>query len=229
MSEIPRRWKDLQNQVGEVCTKIGRDPAAVKVVAVSKVHPAAAVKEAITAGITDFGENKVQEAASKIEAVQPRPVWHLVGHLQTNKAAKAAKLFDWVQSVDSVRVADALGRGAEVAGRDIGVLIQVNTTQEVQKSGCSPDEAVAVVEAVMAQPRLNLRGLMTIGPESADELSTRGAFQLATRIREKWRGRLPEGHMDILSMGMSGDWAWALEHGADWLRIGTAIFGPRNR
>jgi pyridoxal phosphate enzyme (YggS family) len=199
----------------------------MKIVAVSKLQSVDQVLAARASGIVDFGENRVQEAEVKIPQIEPRPVWHLVGHLQTNKANKAARLFDWIQSVDSIRVAEALGHGAAVAERRLGVLIQVNTSGERQKSGCAPDELEAVIEAVMNQPRLTLTGLMTIGPMSQEESATRKAFARAAELRATWRSQLSPGCMDVLSMGMSGDWPWALEHEADWIRVGTAIFGSR--
>ena len=178
-------------------------------------------------GIRDFGENRVQEAEPKIAAMADRPIWHLVGHLQTNKANKAARLFAWVQSVDSIRVADALGQGADAAGRDVSVLVQVNTTGEVQKSGCLPGHVADVIEAVLRHRLLRLAGIMTIGPLEQTESATRRSFELAARLRDDWRREVGGDKMSVLSMGMSGDWRWALEYGADWLRIGTAIFGER--
>ena len=228
MTTIAESWGDLREQVARACASAGRDLATIRIVAVSKVQPIEKIQDAIAAGVTDFGENRIQEADGKIAQVEPRPTWHLVGHLQTNKANKAARLVEWVQSVDSVRVAEALGRAAELVGRDIGVLVQVNATAEGQKSGCEPDVLGAVIEAVMKQRRLKLAGLMTIGPLSMAEMPTRTAFELAAELRERWRSELPPRTMDVLSMGMSGDWPWALECGADWIRIGTAIFGPRN-
>ena len=181
----------------------------------------------MAAGLTDFGENRVQEASSKIATVSPRPVWHLVGHLQTNKAGAAARLFDWVQSVDSARVATALGRAAREADKEMGVLVQVNTTSEPRKSGCLPEELDSVLEAVVAEPALRLSGLMTMGPVTMDEVPTRKAFEWCARLREEWGAKLPPGSMAVLSMGMSGDWMWAVESGADWIRVGSAIFGER--
>ena len=226
---IAARWEDLQDRVASVCARIDRDPAGIRIVAVSKQHPATLVHEAIAAGITHFGENRVQEAQAKIALVTPRPVWHLVGHLQTNKAKVAAGLFDWVHSVDSAKVALALGSGAGQAGRVLEVLVQVNTTGEAQKSGCSPEELEGVIEAVLGRPGLALRGLMTIGPESQDETRTRRAFEEAARCADLWRARLGGGEMDMLSMGMSDDWPWALEYGANMIRVGTALFGPRSK
>ena len=164
----------------------------------------------------------------KIPQVEPRPVWHLVGHLQSNKVNKAVQLFDWIQSVDSPRLARVLGQAAARAETTLNVLIQVNTTAEGQKSGCEPAELESVIEAVREQDHLNLGGLMTIGPVSMQEGPTRAAFEVAAELRERWRSRLPSGCMDVLSMGMSGDWPWAVEEGADWIRVGTAIFGARN-
>jgi len=221
------RVRVLRAEVAHVCQGCGRDLSEVRIVAVSKTQGAEAILAAVGAGFTDFGENRVQEAEDKIRLIQPRPTWHLVGHLQTNKVHRAALLFDWVQSVDSVRVAEALGRAALEADKTLGVLAQVNTTAEGQKSGCDPGELEAVLGAVLAQTSLRLAGIMTIGPVSMQETATRKAFELARQLRETWRRQLAPGAMDVLSMGMSGDWPLAVEHGADWLRLGTAIFGER--
>jgi pyridoxal phosphate enzyme (YggS family) len=224
---IAEPWGRLKEQLAEVCARLNRDPATVRIVAVSKQHPASRVGQAIAAGIRDFGENKIQEARAKIDKVAPRPVWHLVGHLQTNKARLAAGLFDWIHSVDSVRVAEALGGGARSADRVLKVLVQVNATAEAQKSGCPPERLGDVVEAVLRQGELELCGLMTIGPESQDEADTRRAFERVARLRDQWREQLGAPAMAHLSMGMSDDWPWALEYGANVIRVGRAIFGPR--
>ncbi len=224
---IRERSAALLEELRVACTSSGRDVSRIKVIAVSKTRSAEEVQEAMAAGLSEFGENRVQEAAAKIDSVRPRPVWHLVGHLQTNKAHAAARLFDWVQSVDSARVANSLGRAAREADKKMGVLVQVNTTSEAQKSGCSPAELASVLEAVAAQPALRLSGLMTMGPVTMDERSTRKAFECCARLREEWGAQLPPGSMSVLSMGMSGDWVWAVECGADWIRVGTAIFGDR--
>jgi len=224
---IAERTEEFRNELQRVCQACGRDPARLRIIAVSKTRSTDEIRQARAAGLLDFGENRVQEAQAKIAEIVPRPVWHLVGHLQTNKAHRAAQLFDWVHSVDSSRVAAALGQGALEADRNVGVLVQVNTTAEEQKSGCDPERVGEVLEAVMAQPALRLSGLMTMGPLSMDERDTRVAFQRAAGVREHWRSQLPPGRMEVLSMGMSGDWPWAVECGADWLRVGTAIFGER--
>ena len=226
-SGIGARWCDVRDHVARHCVQLGRDPQSCRIIAVSKTRTVEEIVLAVASGMTEFGENRVQEAESKISQVDPRPTWHLVGHLQTNKAARAARLFDWIHSVDSVRLATALGRGAEAANRDVGVLVQVNCTGESQKTGCPPTDLEAIIEMVQSQPRLVLSGLMTIGPISQAEAETKKAFEAAAELRSLWRQKLQGKHMDVLSMGMSGDWRLALECGADWLRIGTAIFGPR--
>jgi len=226
-SDLVQRLADVRGRIARAAARAGRRPEEVRLIAVSKTHSVDDVRAAASAGQLDFGENRVQEAQAKIAEIVPRPVWHLVGHLQTNKAHRAAQLFDWVHSVDSSRVAAALGQGALEADRNVGVLVQVNTTAEEQKSGCDPERVGEVLEAVMAQPALRLCGLMTMGPLSMDERDTRVAFQRAAGVREHWRSQLPPGRMEVLSMGMSGDWPWAVECGADWLRVGTAIFGER--
>jgi pyridoxal phosphate enzyme (YggS family) len=228
VTSIPIAWRTLQDRLNRVCDGAHRDPAGIRVIAVSKVEPAKSVRDAMAAGLSDFGENRIQESASKIPQVDPRPVWHLIGHLQSNKAGKAVQLFDWVQTVDSPRLARVLGQAAARAETRLNVLIQVNTTAEGQKSGCEPAELESVIEAVREEDHLSLGGLMTIGPLSMQEGPTRAAFKVAAELRERWRSRLPRGCMDVLSMGMSGDWPWAIEEGADWIRVGTAIFGTRN-
>lgn len=226
-SGIGARWCDVRDRVARHCVQLGRDPESCRIIAISKTRTVEEIVLAVASGMSEFGENRVQEAESKIPQVIPRPTWHLVGHLQTNKAARAARLFDWIHSVDSVRLATALGRGAEAANRDVGVLVQVNCTGESQKTGCPPRDLEAVIEIVQSQRRLVLSGLMTMGPISQAEAETKKAFEAAAELRSLWRQKLQGKHMDVLSMGMSGDWRLALECGADWLRIGMAIFGPR--
>jgi hypothetical protein len=225
--DLAERWRSWRREFEEVCGRVGRAPASIKVIAVSKTRSVGEIKAAMDLGLTDFGENRVQEAEPKIATVSGDPTWHLVGHLQTNKANKATRLFAWVQSVDSIRIAEALGQSAEIAGRTVSVLVQVNTTGEAQKSGCQPEAITDVVDAVFKQKRLRLSGLMTVGPLEQTESATRRSFELAARLRQEWMRKLPGETMAVLSMGMSGDWPWALEYGADWLRIGSAIFGDR--
>jgi len=198
----------------------------VRIVAVTKGHGAEAVRAACRAGLTDVGENRVQEAIEKRARVEDLPVtWHLIGHLQTNKAKHVPACFAMVHSVDSKRVAAALERAAATTAATLDVLVQVNVAGEAQKSGCSPGEAEAVVAAVANSPHLELRGLMTMAPFVADTAIQRRAFGALRRLREQLQSTdddLPE-----LSMGMSGDYESAVAEGATMLRLGTVLFGER--
>jgi pyridoxal phosphate enzyme (YggS family) len=200
---------------------------AVRIVAVTKGHPVQAVSAAHRAGLLDVGENRVQEALDKQDAAAGIPVtWHLIGHLQTNKAKHVPGRFGWVHSVDSVRVAEALDRAAVSAGAGpLKVLIQVNVAGETQKSGCDPAAAGEIVGRVGELPGLEAVGLMAMAPLTDDERVQRRVFGDLRRLRESLEGsgcRLPE-----LSMGMSGDYPAAVAEGATMLRLGTVLFGER--
>ncbi|MBO9716535.1 MAG: YggS family pyridoxal phosphate-dependent enzyme [Pseudoxanthomonas sp.] len=201
---------------------------APALLAVSKTQPAEAVAALAAAGQRAFGENYVQEAAAKREALAgtcPELQWHLIGHLQSNKAALAAEVFDWVQSVDRPSVVDALARHRAAARAPLNVLIQVNVEGESGKAGCRPDELDALAARVAAQPRLALRGLMSIPvPHPAPE-QRRPAFRRMRQLFDELAARHPG--VDTLSMGMSDDFPVAIAEGATLVRIGTALFGPR--
>jgi len=187
-------------------------------VAVSKSFPAQAIEEAVAAGIAHIGENRVQEAVAKIPSLRHLPVtWHMVGHLQTNKAKTALELFDIIQSMDSLRLAEVLSRRAE---RPIPVLLEVNVAGEASKFGLSPQEVLQTAEAVARLPHLDVRGLMTIAPLVGDPEEVRPVFRELRRLRDALG--LPE-----LSMGMTDDFEVAIEEGATLVRIGRAIFGER--
>lgn len=199
-------------------------------VAVSKLQPAAAITELAAAGQRDFGENYVQEALRKQQEMQAAGataplVWHLIGHLQGNKAKDAATVFDWVQSVDRRSVAEALSRHRDPARGDLNVLLQVNVDDEPGKQGCRPDEVPALADAVAALPGLALRGLMIIPTPHADLEARRPAFRAAKQLFDELRVRHPS--VDTLSMGMSDDYLVALGEGATMVRIGSALFGAR--
>ncbi len=201
----------------------------VRIVAVTKGHAPAAVEVALAAGARDVGENRIQEALSKQEALAGLPVeWHLIGHLQTNKAKHVPGRFALVHSIDSLRVAEALQRAMEnkVAGSDpLPVLVQVNVAREPQKAGCDPAELAQLVAAVCELSRLRLRGLMTMAPLTDDVAEQRRVFAALRRLRED----LATGGLDMpeLSMGMSGDYEAAVAEGATILRLGTVLFGER--
>ena len=227
MDGISDRLAAVRGRIAAACSRAGRDPATVVLVAVTKGFPADAIREAMAQGITDFGENRVQEAEAKILAVSPRPRWHLVGHLQTNKARRALQLFDVVQSVDSAHLADELGKRAQQAGRVLPCLVEVNTSGEATKFGVEPERALELLERCRALPALRVQGLMTIGPLGGGSEGARAAFRALRTLRDRAAGDglLAEGA--DLSMGMSEDFEIGIEEGATLVRVGTALFGPR--
>jgi pyridoxal phosphate enzyme (YggS family) len=198
----------------------------VRIVAVTKGHPPEAVVAAVRAGVADVGENRVQEALAKqAEVGEVAARWHLIGHLQTNKARSVPGRFALVHSVDSIRVVDAIGAAAARAGSVVPVLVQVNVAREPQKSGCAPEEAAAVVERAAAAPGLEVVGFMTMAPFEADERAQRRVFGDLRRLRDALRA--PGRPLPELSMGMSGDYRAAVAEGATMLRLGTVLFGER--
>lgn len=208
--------------------RIGRRPDEIRLVAASKQVEAARIKEAIAAGITDIGENYVQEAAGKHGQVTEEVRWHLIGHLQRNKAAQAVRIFDIIQTVDSLRLAEAVARQARAEGRTLVVLLQVNTSGEATKSGIAPEEAEGLYEAAAGIPGIRVQGLMTIGSLQPDPEQGRPEFRLLAQLAARLQERLG-AEMRWLSMGMSHDFEVAIEEGANLVRVGTGIFGPRRR
>lgn len=199
-----------------------------RLLAVSKMQPAAAVAGLAAQGQHAFGENYVQEAAAKRQALEQLGLeWHLIGHLQSNKAKDAARLFDWVQTVDRERLAVALDRSRPIELPPLQVLVQVNIDDEASKHGCKPDEAARLADAIAALPRLRLRGLMVIPTPHADPEARRPAFRRTRELFDALRVHHPG--MDTLSMGMSDDLEVAIGEGATMVRVGTALFGARPR
>lgn len=227
ISDNVRRFRDdLQRE----CARLGRNPDDITIVAVSKTFPADAITAAVACGLSHFGENRVQEAKEKLPqvTVAPRPTWHLVGHLQSNKAKDAVALFDLIQSVDSWHLADELNRRAMAIGKRQDVLVQINTSGEEQKSGCDPWDVDELVGDVVGLANLRIMGMMTIGPLTDDEEEIAPAFQeLQTIFNRLKSSDLRGGEMRYCSMGMTDDWRIALAEGANMLRIGRAIFGER--
>lgn len=227
--DIKENLARIQERIAAACRRSGRRPEEVKLVAVSKTVPPEAICVAYEAGLRDFGENRVQEADAKRPALSDlNATWHLVGHLQTNKAKRARELFHWVQSVDSVRVAQTLDQAGIGSGEKFPILIQVNLGEEPTKFGCPEKDLLPLVGQICQLPTLDLRGLMVLPPFSEDPEQTRPFFR---RLRELARAiqahQLPNISMLELSMGMSHDYEVAIEEGATILRLGTAIFGPR--
>ncbi|MFN7781386.1 MAG: YggS family pyridoxal phosphate-dependent enzyme [Lysobacterales bacterium] len=200
---------------------------AVELLAVSKTQSAEAIAALAACGQRAFGENYVQEAATKIEALRPLALsWHLVGHLQSNKAAQAASLFDCIESVDRAKLLPLLDAARGASGRDpLDVLLQVNIDDEASKSGCAPGDLPALAEAAAACPNLRLRGLMSIPAPVADLEVRRRSFAALRDLFEQMRQRHPQ--VDTLSMGMSEDFELAIVEGATRVRVGSALFGPR--
>jgi pyridoxal phosphate enzyme (YggS family) len=223
---VADRLETVRARIEAAALRADRDPLDVRLVAVSKGMTADRVDEAIAAGVEDIGENRIQEAADKQREVCNAVRWHLIGHLQTNKAARAATLFDYVHSVDSKRVADALS-AHRPAGRDpIGVLLEVELTGLPSRYGVVESDVEGVVQQLVNVPAIHVMGLMTIAPYSADPEDARASFTRLRHIRDHMEHvtgwALPE-----LSMGMSNDFEVAIEEGATMVRIGRAIFGER--
>ncbi len=201
----------------------------ITLVAISKTYAADKVLEAFTAGQCDFGENRVQEGTEKASKINnDKIIWHLVGHLQSNKASKAVRYFDVIHSVDSEKIAGEINKFAKQYNKNPEVFIQVNTSGEDAKSGCGPDETEYLCKYIINEcPNIKLCGLMTIGPFYGTENDTRSCFKQLYNISRKLADKYGQEYMKNLSMGMSGDYELAIEEGATHLRIGSAIFGAR--
>ena len=220
--DIAGAIEGVQERIVRACERAGRDSSSVQLVAVAKGHPEEAIRAAYAAGMRVFGENYAQDLAAKASMLNDLADirWRFIGHLQRNKIKLIEEARATVDTIDSVRLAEALSARARASGTNIEALLQVNVGGEAQKSGCAPDELPALVEAVRALPNITLRGLMTVAPDLDDVEATRPFF---ARLRE-----LAEAHgLPELSMGMTHDLEQAVAEGATMLRIGTAIFGPR--
>lgn len=224
--EIALNLDAVRARIAAACERIHREPSSVQLIAVSKTFGADAVRSAIEAGVRDLGENRVQELREKIGEVGRDARWHMIGHLQSNKAKDAVHLFDVVQSVDRMSLAGKLDKEAGEAGRKLEVLVQVNIGAEPQKSGVEIGEAAKLVHDVAILPNLTLRGLMTIPPID-DVRRTRGYFRALRELRDSIASGMPPGSLPELSMGMTDDFEIAIEEGSTMVRVGRAIFGDR--
>jgi pyridoxal phosphate enzyme (YggS family) len=224
----------IRERIAAAARRVGRNSDHVVLMAVSKTQPPDRIREAYDAGLRIFGENRVQEFAGKIDALRNLQAaeWHMIGHLQTNKAAKTVELFHTVDSVDSLKLAEKLDTAARALGKKLDVLIEINVGGEAAKSGVSPDLPV-VNELLLAAPRLEgltFRGLMTVPPFTDDPQSARPDFRKLRELRDAIAKRkLAAIEMDQLSMGMSHDFEIAIEEGSTCVRVGTAIFGERTK
>jgi hypothetical protein len=216
----------VRERVAKAAMRAGRDPSEIGIVAVTKGHPMATVREAAAWGLLDVGENRVQEALEKQAAWPDAPVrWHLIGHLQRNKAKHAVGRFALIHSVDSARLADELEKVAAARSVTQDVLVQVNVAREPQKDGVSPEDAPALVEHAAALPHLRLRGLMTMAPLTDEEAVVRATFSGLRELHDRLTSHAVR--LTVLSMGMSNDFEIAVEEGATMLRLGTVLFGER--
>jgi pyridoxal phosphate enzyme (YggS family) len=236
MSQLAQNLEKLEAAIADACRRAGRRREDVELMAVSKTYPADTIAEAAALGLTLFGENRVQEFAGKALELQTlrsrgeKPIsLHLIGHLQSNKATRAAELFDAVDAVDSLRVAQRLNDAAGKLGKRLPILIEVKLSPEETKEGLEPEsvDAAQLLEALPDLQSLETRGLMTIAPWGAPEDVTRACFRSLGEWRDRWAATHSKLNLDVLSMGMSGDFPLAIAEGATRIRVGTALFGKR--
>jgi pyridoxal phosphate enzyme (YggS family) len=226
VTQVAQNLAAVNRRLAEAARQAGRDPATVRLVAVSKTVAAASLSQAVAAGQRLFGENYVQEAKGKIAALGPGLSWHLIGSLQTNKAREAVALFDLIHAVDRLKLAEALESAAARLGKVQAVLLQVNLAGEAGKSGAAPEAVPELLKAAAGLPHLEVAGLMTMPPWFADPEAARPFFRALRELRDRLR-TLVDLPLPELSMGMSGDYEVAVAEGATLVRVGTAIFGPR--
>jgi len=224
------RITEVRDQIETACVRAGRSVDTVQLVAVTKNHPREVVCEAIEAGVRVFGENRVQEAVQKYQGLLDGIQLHLIGHLQTNKARFVPGVFSWVESIDSVRVAEAISRRLSGLESTCSVLLQYNSSGEESKSGFDePNELLEAAEQIRGLPGISVRGVMTIGPFTEDKARIARAFEQTRLLCDRMRAQLPGAAIDTLSMGMTDDLEIAISEGSTEVRIGTAIFGSRRQ
>lgn len=219
---------EVQKRIAVAAQRVGRDAAEITLVAVSKTKPLDMIKIAYNLGVRHFGENRIQEALTKAAEFSPSNIaWHMIGHLQSNKASKAIGIFACIHSVDSLHLAELLNKHAETAGLRQAILLQVNVSGELSKEGMTKEEAIPLARQIVALPHLDVQGLMTVAPlvEDADEV--RPVFRALRQLRDQLQQEIPDNGWQHLSMGMTDDFPVAIEEGATIVRVGRAIFGER--
>ncbi len=224
MSTLADNLSAISARIASAAQAAGREPASVQLLAVSKTKPASAIREIHAAGVSDFGENYLQEALTKQQSLSDLPlIWHFIGPIQSNKTKAIAEHFDWVHSVDRLKIAQRLSEQRPAGMAPLNICLQVNVSGEDSKSGCAAADLPALAKAVAALPNLRLRGLMAIPEPTDDRVAQEAAFASLRTLQE----HLGLG-LDTLSMGMSHDLEAAIAQGATWVRIGTALFGARD-
>ena len=230
MIDVAGNWRRVCDQAASAAARTRRDPLGVRIVAVSKTKPIELIEQAIAAGAADIGENYVQEAAEKIGRIRTPVTWHMIGHLQRNKAARAVELFDVIHTLDSLPLAAALARRGAERGKPVYVLIEVNMGGEMSKSGVAPAAVDELLAALAEEPWLLIDGLMTVPPPAASAEAVRPHFRALRELRDRLRrNAAANAPLRELSMGMTDDFMVAIEEGATLVRVGRAIFGERTR
>lgn len=233
LSTLRHNYERVEAAIAEACRRAGRARNEVELMAVSKTYPASTLAEAASLGMRLFGENRVQEFADKAPQLEQQRAAgmrvHLIGHLQSNKSARAVELFDGIDSLDSLRLAERLNEAAGKMGKRLPVLIEVKLSPEETKAGIAPEsrDAADLLDRLPDLPHLEMQGLMTIAPWGVPEPETRACFRSLRQWRDRWAAQHPRLRFDVLSMGMSGDFAIAIQEGSTRIRIGTALFGKR--
>lgn len=230
MESIEKNFEKIKQSVAAKANECGRNPDEIRIIAVSKTQPVQAVKNAVKAGVNILGENYIQEAVQKIEALESRPVsWHFIGHLQSNKAKYAVPAFNMIHTVDRVKLAKEIEKQAEKIDKIQDILIQVNIGEESTKSGTDRENVLSMAKEIGQMKHLSLKGLMCMPPFFDDPEKARPYFRELVELKERInKGGIPGVFLTELSMGMSGDYEVAIEEGATMVRIGTSIFGKRN-
>ena len=223
---IEENLKEVQGRIRNSCERVGRNPAEITLIAATKNVPPDRIKEAVKCGIKIIGENRVQEALSKYESIKESVRWHMIGHLQTNKVKKAIELFEMIQSVDSMRLAEEIQKRASNAGKVMDILVEVNTSQEETKYGLNVEETVKFLKRIHNFDNIRVKGLMTIGFFTQDPEKVRPCFKTLRNLKRDAEEAGIE--LEYLSMGMSSDFEVAIEEGSNIVRIGTLIFGKRD-
>jgi pyridoxal phosphate enzyme (YggS family) len=224
--DLAENLQNIRQRIAGASQRAGRDPSSVTLMAVAKGQPPEVVAEATTLGLTLFGENKIQEAKAKIPLCPGRLHWQMIGHLQSNKCREAVGLFEMIQSVDSLHLAEEINKRADQAAKTIPILLEINIAGESSKFGYPPDQMLAELSRINGLPRIEVHGLMAVPPWSADAEKVRPAFRQLRELKQRCEDILG-APLPQLSMGMSGDFEVAIEEGATLVRIGTALFGPR--